>query len=294
MANKIISRQCLQRGIKMGSTINDGIKLYLNQSAHELLTSEEEKELAKRIDAGDKEAEQELIEANLRLVVSIAKKYVGQGLDFLDLIQEGNLGLMKAIQKFDHERGFRFSTYATWWIKQRINRALADKSRTIRVPAHIWESINKYVKIFNRLAGDLNREPTLEELAAEMGVEEDKVKKIQKLIQDPISLDTPVGEDNDCYLGEVIEDPNIASPDELADKDMLKQELEGVLDTLDEREKRILQLRFGLLDGRPRTLREIGQDYDLSRERIRQIEKKALQRLRHPKRSKKLKGYLSS
>ncbi|GAB6138424.1 sigma-70 family RNA polymerase sigma factor [Halanaerobaculum tunisiense] len=278
----------------MGSTINDGIKLYLNQSAHELLTSEEEKELAKRIDAGDKEAEQELIEANLRLVVSIAKKYVGQGLDFLDLIQEGNLGLMKAIQKFDHERGFRFSTYATWWIKQRINRALADKSRTIRVPAHIWESINKYVKIFNRLAGDLNREPTLEELAAEMGVEEDKVKKIQKLIQDPISLDTPVGEDNDCYLGEVIEDPNIASPDELADKDMLKQELEGVLDTLDEREKRILQLRFGLLDGRPRTLREIGQDYDLSRERIRQIEKKALQRLRHPKRSKKLKGYLSS
>ncbi|GAB6098464.1 RNA polymerase sigma factor RpoD [Halanaerocella petrolearia] len=278
----------------MGVEVNDGIKLYLNQSAHELLTAEEEKQLAKEIEEGDKEAEQDLIEANLRLVVSIAKKYVGQGLDFLDLIQEGNLGLMKAIQKFDHERGCRFSTYATWWIKQRINRALADKSRTIRVPAHIWESINKYLKIFNRLSGDLGREPTLEELADEMNCSEDKVKKIQQLVQDPISLDTPVGEDNDCYLGEVIEDPNIPSPDKLADDQMLKEELEDVLDTLSGREKRIIQLRFGLLDGRPRTLREIGKDYDLSRERIRQIEKKALQRLRHPKRSKKLKGYLSS
>ncbi|AGB41348.1 RNA polymerase sigma factor, sigma-70 family [Halobacteroides halobius DSM 5150] len=277
----------------MGAEISDGIKLYLNQSAHDLLTAEEEKNLAKRIEEGDKEAEQDLIEANLRLVVSIAKKYVGQGLDFLDLIQEGNLGLMKAIQKFDYERGCRFSTYATWWIKQRINRALADKSRTIRVPAHIWESINKYLKIFNKLSGDLGREPKLEELAQEMNSSTEKVKKIQRLIQDPISLDTPVGEDDDCYLGDVIEDPNILTPDQLADDEMLREELNDVLDTLSKREKRILQLRFGLLDGRPRTLREIGKDYDLSRERIRQIEKKALQRLRHPKRSKRLKGYLS-
>ena len=277
----------------MAARTDDSIKLYLDQSAHELLSAEEERKLAKRIAEGDEEAEQELIEANLRLVISIAKKYMGQGLDFLDLIQEGNLGLMQAIQKFDYTKGYRFSTYATWWIKQRISRALSDKSRTIRIPAHVWEVMNKYQKVTNRLAKDLGREPKAEEIAEEMDLELAKVRKIKKLIQSPDSLDRPVGEgEDDFYLGDMIEDTNSPTPDQLTQKELLQDELNEVLDTLSDREERILKLRFGLLDGRARTLKEIGEEYDLSRERIRQIEKKALQRLRHPTRSEKLKDYL--
>ncbi|MCK8816914.1 sigma-70 family RNA polymerase sigma factor [Natroniella sulfidigena] len=276
----------------MGSRQNDGIKVYLNQSAHDLLSAKEEKKLAKRVQEGDEQAKQTLIESNLRLVISVAKKYIGQGLDFLDLIQEGNLGLMQAIKKFDHTKGYRFSTYATWWIKQRINRALADKSRTIRIPAHIWETMNKYIKISNRLSGKLGREPKIEEMAEEMNTSEEKIKKIKELIQEPASLDSPIGEEDDFFLGDLIEDSTALTPDKATYDTLLQEELDDILDTLSDREKRILQLRFGLLDGRPRTLNEIGQDYDLSRERIRQIEKKALQRLRHPNRSEKLRDYL--
>ncbi|WP_027340521.1 sigma-70 family RNA polymerase sigma factor [Halonatronum saccharophilum] len=272
--------------------MNDGINLYLNQSAHELLSAREEQELAKRIDEGDNEAKQLLIKANLRLVISIAKKYLGQGLDFLDLIQEGNLGLIQAIKKFDYTKGYRFSTYATWWIKQKINRALADKSRAIRIPAHIWEMINKYVQSFNILSVQLGREPTIEEMAEELDMLEDKIIMIRELIQEPASLDSPVSEEDDFHLSDVIEDVSTLTPDQMAYNMILKEELENILNTLSPREKRVLQLRFGLLDGRERTLREIGQDYDLSRERIRQIEKKALQRLRHPNKSKNLKDFL--
>ncbi len=276
----------------MSSSLNDGIKLYLKQSAHELLSAEEEKEIAKRIAEGDDEAKQVLIRANLRLVISIAKKYIGQGLDFLDLIQEGNLGLIQAIKKFDYRKGYRFSTYATWWIRQRINRALADKGRTIRIPAHIWEIMNKYLQTTNRLSRELSREATTEEIAEEMDISEDKVRMIKDLTQEPASLDSPVGEEDDFYLGDVIEDLTAPTPDKLTYEMILKEELEDILDTIPPREKRILKLRFGLIDGRRRTLSEIGQDYDLSRERIRQIEKKALQRMRHPTRSKKLKDFL--
>ncbi|WP_018249010.1 sigma-70 family RNA polymerase sigma factor [Orenia marismortui] len=276
----------------MESPVNDGIKLYLKQSAHELLSAEEEREIAKRISEGDNEAKQILIEANLRLVISIAKKYLGQGLDFLDLIQEGNLGLMQAIKKFDYQKGYRFSTYATWWIRQRINRALADKSRTIRIPAHVWEMMNKYLKVLNMLTRELGRDPSIEELCEELDISEEKIRLIKELIQEPASLDSPVGEEDDFYLGDVIEDQTMPTPDQITHDMLLKEELDETLDTIPLREKRILELRFGLLDGRRRTLNEIGQDYNLSRERIRQIEKKALQRMRHPTRSKKLKDFL--
>jgi RNA polymerase primary sigma factor len=273
--------------------INDPVRMYLKEIGKmNLLTTEEEIELAKRVLEGDEEAKNELAEANLRLVVSIAKRYVGRGMLFLDLIQEGNIGLMKAVEKFDFEKGFKFSTYATWWIRQAITRAIADQARTIRVPVHMVETINKLARIQRQLLQELGREPTDEELAKKMNMPVDKIREIQKIGQEPVSLETPIGEEEDSHLGDFVPDESTMGPEEFATIEMLKEELSEVLLTLTDREEKVLRLRFGLDDGRARTLEEVGQIFGVTRERIRQIEAKALRKLRHPSRSRKLKDFL--
>ncbi|MCI9083988.1 MAG: RNA polymerase sigma factor RpoD [Bacilli bacterium] len=274
-------------------TINDPVRMYLKEIGQiKLLTNEEEAELADRIVEGDELAKATLAEANLRLVVSIAKRYVGRGMLFLDLIQEGNIGLMKAVDKFDAEKGFKFSTYATWWIRQAITRAIADQARTIRVPVHMVETINKLARVERQLTLELNREPTEEELSKKMGTTVEKIRDIYKISQEPVSLETPIGEEDDSHLGDFIPDETNMSPEEFAINELLKDEISEVLLTLTEREEKVIRLRFGLEDGRPRTLEEVGQLFGVTRERIRQIEAKALRKLRHPSRSRKLKDYL--
>ncbi len=276
-----------------GGTVNDPVRMYLKEIGKiPLLTSEEEVELAKAIEQGDEEAKRRLAEANLRLVVSIAKKYVGRGMLFLDLIQEGNLGLIKAVEKFDYRKGYKFSTYATWWIRQAITRAIADQARTIRIPVHMVETINKLIRISRQLVQDLGREPLPEEIAEEMNISEDRVREILKIAQEPVSLETPIGEEDDSHLGDFIEDHEAQAPADAAAFELLKEQLEDVLDTLSAREEKVLRLRFGLDDGRSRTLEEVGQHFGVTRERIRQIEAKALRKLRHPMRSKRLRDYL--
>lgn len=276
-----------------GVGIDDPVRMYLKEIGRiPLLTPEEEIELAKRMEQGDEEAKRRLAEANLRLVVSIAKRYVGRGMLFLDLIQEGNLGLIKAVEKFDYRKGYKFSTYATWWIRQAITRAIADQARTIRIPVHMVETINKLIRISRQLLQELGREPTPEEIAKEMGISEDKVREIMKIAQEPVSLETPIGEEEDSHLGDFIEDQEAKAPAEEASFTLLREQLEEVLSTLTEREQKVLRLRFGLDDGRTRTLEEVGQQFGVTRERIRQIEAKTLRKLRHPSRSKKLKDYL--
>mgnify|MGYP004680863997 CR=1 FL=1 len=274
-------------------TINDPVRIYLKEIGQiKLLTMDEELKLADRINAGDEEAKTILAEANLRLVVSIAKRYVGRGMQFLDLIQEGNIGLMKAVEKFDVTKGYKFSTYATWWIRQAITRAIADQARTIRVPVHMVETINKLSRIQRQLTLELNREPSEEELAKKMGMSIDKVREIYKISQEPVSLETPIGEEDDSHLGDFIKDERNVSPEEYATNEMLKDEIASVLLTLTEREEKVIRLRFGLEDGKSRTLEEVGQMFGVTRERIRQIEAKALRKLRHPSRSRKLKDYM--
>lgn len=274
-------------------SMDDPVKMYLKDIGKvPLLAPEEETELAKRMMDGDEEAKRLLSEANLRLVVSIAKRYMGRGMQFLDLIQEGNLGLMKAVEKFDYQKGFKFSTYATWWIRQAITRAIADQARTIRIPVHMVETINKLVRVSRRLLQELGREPTPEEIAAEMGFSEERVREIQKIAQDPVSLETPIGEEEDSKLSDFIEDEGSSSPQEKVASNMLKQQILEVMDTLTPREQKVLRLRYGLDDGRTRTLEEVGREFNVTRERIRQIEAKALRKLRHPSRSKRLKDFL--
>lgn len=276
-----------------GVKINDPVRMYLKEIGRvDLLTAEEEIELAKRIEQGDEEAKRRLAEANLRLVVSIAKRYVGRGMLFLDLIQEGNMGLIKAVEKFDYDKGFKFSTYATWWIRQAITRAIADQARTIRIPVHMVETINKLIRVQRQLLQDLGREPTPEEIAEDMDLTPEKVREILKIAQEPVSLETPIGEEDDSHLGDFIEDQDATSPSEHAAYELLKEQLEDVLDTLTDREENVLRLRFGLDDGRTRTLEEVGKVFGVTRERIRQIEAKALRKLRHPSRSKRLKDFL--
>ena len=273
--------------------MDDPVKMYLKDIGKvPLLLPEEETELAKKMMEGDEYAKKMLSEANLRLVVSIAKRYMGRGMQFLDLIQEGNLGLMKAVEKFDYSKGFKFSTYATWWIRQAITRAIADQARTIRIPVHMVETINKLGRVSRKLLQELGREPNPDEIAKEMGVSEERVREIQKIAQDPVSLETPIGEEEDSHLSDFIEDEGSAAPTDAVSSAMLKEQLVGVLDTLTPREEKVLRLRYGLDDGRPRTLEEVGKEFNVTRERIRQIEAKALKKLRHPSRSKKLRDFL--
>ena len=276
-----------------GVSIEDPVRMYLKEIGKvPLLSAEEEIELAKRMELGDMEAKKRLAEANLRLVVSIAKRYVGRGMLFLDLIQEGNLGLIKAVEKFDYRKGYKFSTYATWWIRQAITRAIADQARTIRIPVHMVETINKLIRVSRQLLQELGREPSPEEIAAEMNMPVERVREILKISQEPVSLETPIGEEEDSHLGDFIQDDNVPVPADAAAFTLLKEQLEEVLSTLTEREKKVLTLRFGLEDGRARTLEEVGREFNVTRERIRQIEAKALRKLRHPSRSRKLKDYL--
>ena len=276
-----------------GISTDDPVRMYLKEIGKiPLLTADEEIELAKRMEKGDPEAKKRLAESNLRLVVSIAKRYTGRGMQFLDLIQEGNLGLIKAVEKFDYKKGYKFSTYATWWIRQAITRAIADQARTIRIPVHMVETINKLIRVSRQLLQELGREPSPEEIAAEMNMPVERVREILKISQEPVSLETPIGEEEDSHLGDFIQDDNVPVPADAAAFTLLKEQLEEVLGTLTEREQKVLTLRFGLEDGRARTLEEVGKEFNVTRERIRQIEAKALRKLRHPSRSRKLKDYL--
>ena len=287
------SKKIRNANTSKSANTDDPVKMYLKEIGKiPLLSADEERVLAENMERGDVEAKRRLAEANLRLVVSIAKRYVGRGMQFLDLIQEGNSGLMKAVEKFDYKRGFKFSTYATWWIRQAITRAIADQARTIRIPVHMVETINKLVRIERQLIQELGRDPSNEEIANEMGIEIEKVREVRKIAQEPVSLETPIGEEEDSHLGDFIPDEEVPAPAEATAFSMLKEQLVEVLDTLTEREQKVLKLRFGLEDGRARTLEEVGKQFDVTRERIRQIEAKALRKLRHPSRSKKLKDYL--
>ena len=288
-----VDMEKIDLSVPEGISIEDPVRMYLKEIGKvPLLSADEEIELAKRMSEGDEEAKKRLAEANLRLVVSIAKRYVGRGMLFLDLIQEGNLGLIKAVEKFDYQKGFKFSTYATWWIRQAITRAIADQARTIRIPVHMVETINKLIRVSRQLLQELGREPMPEEIAKEMDMPVERVREILKISQEPVSLETPIGEEEDSHLGDFIQDDNVPVPAEAAAQTLLKEQLNEVLDTLTEREQKVLRLRFGMNDGRARTLEEVGKEFDVTRERIRQIEAKALRKLRHPSRSRKLRDYL--
>ena len=293
MEDEEIDMENIDLSVPEGVGTEDPVRMYLKEIGKiPLLSADEEIELAKRIELGDEDAKQKLAEANLRLVVSIAKRYVGRGMQFLDLIQEGNLGLIKAVEKFDYKKGYKFNTYATWWIRQAITRAIADQARTIRIPVHMVETINRLIRVSRQLLQELGREPTAEEIAAKMDMPVDRVREIMKISQEPVSLETPIGEEEDSHLGDFIQDDHVAVPADAAAFTLLHEQLMEVLDTLTEREQKVLKLRFGLVDGRPRTLEEVGKEFNVTRERIRQIEAKALRKLRHPSRSKKLKDYL--